>query len=84
METTCLQTCLAQVVHVFLAKKQPNKQNSPGTWDYTKPGFLLLLEEQFTHPNAEHILNVFQLQLSNATEHNSQINGCAQWFSLSI
>lgn len=84
METTCPQICLAQVVHVFLAKKQSTKQNPPGTWDYTKPVFLLLPEEQFTHPNVEHILNVCQLQLSNTTEHNSQINGCAQWFSLNI
>lgn len=84
METTCPQMYLAQVVHVFLANNQPTKQNPPSTWDYTKPVFLLLPEELFTHPTVEHVLNVGQLQLGNTTEHISQINGCAQWFSLSI
>ena len=71
---------LLKLFMCFLTKKKPTKQNPPGQLDYTKSVFLLLLEELFAHPNVEHVLNICQLQLGNAAEYSSQINGWAKWF----
>lgn len=38
----------------FLTKKKTTQLNLPGKLDYTKLGFLLLLEELFAHLNVEH------------------------------